>query len=89
MTKWKAKVVIFILAVVAASATGVAIKQRNTIARQYDTAVFNQVLAAADQRQLSDPSLSAQLAMVAHRLRPNDKHAHGCSRPKMPRWQRN
>src|SRR5262249_17325080 len=35
-------------------------------------AVFNQVLAAADARQLSDPSLSAQLAMVAHHLRPND-----------------
>jgi len=46
-------------------------RQRSAIARQYDTAVFNQVLGAADQRQLNDPSLSAQLSMVAHHLRPN------------------
>jgi WD40 repeat protein len=70
-TKWGATVVVFILAIVAASAAGVAIKQRNTISRQYNTAVFNQVLAASDARQLSDPSVSAQLSMVAHRLRPN------------------
>jgi WD40 repeat protein/energy-coupling factor transporter ATP-binding protein EcfA2 len=70
-TKWGATVVVIILAVAAASAAGVAIKQRNTISRQYNTAVFNQVLGAADQRQLSDPSLSAQLLMVAHHLRPN------------------
>jgi hypothetical protein len=29
--------------------------------------------AAADQRQLNDPSLSAQLALVAHHLRPNNQ----------------
>jgi WD40 repeat protein len=72
-------VIVSILAVVATLAAGVAFWQRNamsrqrsTIARQYDTAVFNQVLAAADARQLSDPSLSAQLSLVAHHLRPND-----------------
>jgi WD40 repeat protein/energy-coupling factor transporter ATP-binding protein EcfA2 len=72
-------VVVSILALVCALTAGVAFwqrsamsRQRSTIARQYDTAVFNQVLAAADARQLSDPSLSAQLAMAAHRLRPND-----------------
>jgi WD40 repeat protein len=68
-----AVVVVFILAVAFALAAGVAIWQRNATTRQYKTAVFNQVLAAADQRQLSDPSLSAQLAMVAHQLRPNDQ----------------
>jgi WD40 repeat protein len=67
-----ATVVVVILAVIAASAAGVAIKQRIAISRQYNTAVFNQVLAAADARQLSDPSLSARLVMVAHQLRPND-----------------
>jgi WD40 repeat protein len=79
-TKRGAAVIVTILAVVATLAAGVAFWQRNamshqrsTIARQYDTAVFNQVLAAADARQLSDPSLSAQLTMVAHRLRPNDQ----------------
>jgi WD40 repeat protein len=72
-TRWGATVVVFILAVVAASAAGVAIKQRNTISRQYKEAVFNQVVAAADARQLSDPSLSAQLSMIAHHLRPNNQ----------------
>jgi WD40 repeat protein len=72
-------VVVSVLAVICALAAGVAFwqrsamsRQRNTISRQYDTAVFNQVLAAADARQLTDPSLSAQLSLVAHHLRPND-----------------
>jgi WD40 repeat protein len=79
-TKWGAIVVVFILAVACALTAGVAFWQRNAIAsqrnaisRQYDTAVFNQVLAVADSRQLSDPSLSAQLSMVAHHLRPNNQ----------------
>jgi WD40 repeat protein len=74
-----ATVAVSVLAVICALTAGIAIWQRNAmshqrsaIAHQYDTAVFNQVLGAADQRQLSDPSLSAQLSMVAHRLRPND-----------------
>jgi WD40 repeat protein len=71
-TKWGAIVVVSVLAVIAALAAGVAFWQRNTITRQYKEAVFNQVLAASDVRQLSDPSLSAQLVMVAHHLRPND-----------------
>jgi WD40 repeat protein len=71
-TKWGAIVVVSILALVCASVAGFAVRQRSAISRQYDTAVFNQVLGAADARQLSDPSLSAQLALVAHHLRPND-----------------
>jgi WD40 repeat protein len=67
-----ATVAVSILAIVATLAAGVAFWQRNTISRQRNTAVFNQVLAAADARQLNDPSLSAQLTMVAHHLRPND-----------------
>jgi WD40 repeat protein len=80
--KQGATVVVSVLAIVATLAAGIAIwqrnamsHQRNTISRQYNTAVFNQVLAAADARQLSDPSLSAQLSMVAHHLRPNDGQA--------------
>jgi WD40 repeat protein len=72
-TVWGAAVLVVILAVVSASIAVVAVRQRIAISRQYDTAVFNQVLAAADQRQLSDPSLSAQLLMVAHQLRLNDR----------------
>ncbi|MEU8587105.1 hypothetical protein AB0C59_08890 [Streptomyces sp. NPDC048664] len=41
--------------------------------RQRDDAVFAQVLAEADRAQYTDPSLSAQLDLVAHRLRPDDQ----------------
>ncbi|MET9526614.1 nSTAND1 domain-containing NTPase [Streptomyces coeruleorubidus] len=57
-----------VLAVLAAGAAVVAWKQR-------DDAVFQQVLAQADRVQDTDPSLSAQLDLVAHRLRPDDKGA--------------
>jgi WD40 repeat protein len=70
--KQGATVAVSILAIVATLAAGFAFWQRNTISRQRNTAVFNQILAAADARQLNDPSLSAQLALVAHHLRPND-----------------
>jgi WD40 repeat protein len=72
-TKQGAAVLVIILAVVATSAAVVALRQRSTMSRQYKEAVFNQVLGAADARQLNDPSLSAQLSMVAHQLRPNDQ----------------
>ncbi|WP_330317187.1 hypothetical protein [Streptomyces platensis] len=43
------------------------------IARQQrDDTVFEQVLAQADRAQYTDPSLSAQLDLVAHGLRPDD-----------------
>jgi WD40 repeat protein len=71
-TKRGATVAVSVLAIICALAAGIAIWQRNTISHQRNTAVFNQILAAADARQLNDPSLSAQLALVAHRLRPND-----------------
>ncbi|MEV5987346.1 hypothetical protein AB0L85_20340 [Streptomyces sp. NPDC052051] len=45
--------------------------------RQRDDAVFEQVLAEADRVRDTDPSLSAQLDLVAHRLRPHDKGASG------------
>jgi WD40 repeat protein len=35
--------------------------------------VYAQVLAEADRFQYTDPSLSAQLDLVAHRLRPDDE----------------
>ncbi|MCZ1017128.1 hypothetical protein [Streptomyces noursei] len=41
--------------------------------QQRDDTVFQQVLAEADRAQYADPSLSAQLDLVAHRLRPGDK----------------
>ncbi|MFE0256064.1 AAA family ATPase [Streptomyces sp. NPDC059010] len=56
------------LAMVAVGAAVVAFQQR-------DEAVFAQVLAEADRVQHTDPSLSAQLDLVAHRLRPGDEGA--------------
>ena len=54
-----------VLTLVAVGAAVVAWKQR-------DDAVFAQVVAEADRVQYTDPSLSAQLDLVAHRLRPDD-----------------
>lgn len=56
------------LAMVAVGAAVVAWQQRND-------AMFAQVLAEADRFQYADPSLSAQLDLVAHRLRPDDEDA--------------
>lgn len=42
-----------------------------------DDANFANVLAQADRLQASDPSLAAQLDLVAHRMRPNDNEVAG------------
>ncbi|WP_116201542.1 AAA family ATPase [Amycolatopsis circi] len=60
-----AAVVVF--ALVAASTAVVAIRQR-------DEAQFLQVVSEADRLQASDPSLAAQLDLVAHQLRPDDQN---------------
>ncbi|MFI9828333.1 hypothetical protein ACIHIX_11650 [Streptomyces sp. NPDC051913] len=56
------------LTLVAVCAAVIAWKQR-------DDAVFEQVVAEADRFEDTDPSLSAQLALVAHRLRGGDEGA--------------
>ncbi|WMD09811.1 hypothetical protein [Streptomyces sp. FXY-T5] len=58
-----------VLAILAAGSAVVAWKQR-------DEAVFEQVLAQSDRVQDTDPSLSAQLDLVAHGLRPDDQGAN-------------
>ncbi|MFJ4523777.1 AAA family ATPase [Streptomyces sp. NPDC088810] len=55
-----------VLALLAAGSAVIASKQR-------DDAVFAQVLAEADRVQHTDPSLAAQLDLVAHQLRPGDE----------------
>ncbi|KOG43302.1 hypothetical protein AQJ84_15305 [Streptomyces resistomycificus] len=55
-----------VLALVAVGAALIAWQQRND-------AVFEQVVAEADRVQYTDPSLSAQLDLVAHDLRPDDE----------------
>ncbi|MGV9449793.1 nSTAND1 domain-containing NTPase [Streptomyces sp. NPDC003635] len=57
---------LMVLALVAVGSAVVAWQQRND-------AVFEQVVAEADRVQYTDPSLSAQLDLVAHRLRPGDE----------------
>ncbi|MEV7627749.1 AAA family ATPase [Actinoplanes sp. NPDC089786] len=44
--------------------------------RQRDEAVFRQVLSEADRLQATDQSLSAQLNLVAHRLRRDDRDVY-------------
>ncbi|MGW4728915.1 nSTAND1 domain-containing NTPase [Streptomyces shenzhenensis] len=58
-----------VLAILAGGSAVIAWKQRND-------AVFEQVVAEADRVQYTDPSLSAQLDLVAHRLRPDDEGAN-------------
>jgi WD40 repeat protein len=48
-----------------------------TATAQRDHARFLEVLAQAQQENASDPALSAQLNLVAHRMRPDDPQAIG------------
>ncbi|GAB7032003.1 hypothetical protein JCM4914_34640 [Streptomyces platensis subsp. malvinus] len=59
---------VVVMAMLAVGAAVVAWQQR-------DDSVFQQVLTEADRAQYTDPSLSAQLDLVAHRLRPHDEGA--------------
>ncbi|MPY98546.1 MAG: hypothetical protein GEU97_11215 [Actinophytocola sp.] len=55
-----------VFALIAAGAAAVAVNER-------DDAEFRQLLAEADNLATDDPSLSAQLSLVAHRMRPQHK----------------
>ncbi|AYM41824.1 WD40 repeat domain-containing protein [Mycobacteroides chelonae] len=62
-----------VLTVVASIAAVIAARSRGAIGRQYADALFRQVLSVADQRVVNDPALSAQLMLVARRMRPDDQ----------------
>jgi WD40 repeat protein/energy-coupling factor transporter ATP-binding protein EcfA2 len=64
-TRRAAVALVCVLAVVAGIAAVVALQERND-------AEFRQVVAEADRLQEIDPSLSAQLDLVAHHMRPDD-----------------
>ncbi|MFJ9563454.1 AAA family ATPase [Streptomyces fuscichromogenes] len=68
-TVWLSRAAVSALVVLAVLAAGSAVIAR----QQRDDAVFEQVVAEADRFQYSDPSLSAQLDLVAHGLRPDDE----------------
>ncbi|MFD9892343.1 AAA family ATPase [Amycolatopsis sp. NPDC059027] len=65
-TRRAAVALVAVFALIAASTAVVALRQR-------DDAEFGQLVAEADRVADTDPSLSAQLALVAHRLRPDDQ----------------
>ncbi|MCX4095126.1 NACHT and WD repeat domain-containing protein [Nocardia sp. alder85J] len=63
---------LILLTVVSMILAGVAFVQNHNASRDRDAAVFKSVLAEADRLEASDPSLSAQLVLVAARMRPRD-----------------
>ena len=65
-----AAVVVF--AVLATAAAALAVQQRASAVSQRDNAIFAQVVSEADRMAGSDPSLAAQLDLVAYRMRPGD-----------------
>ncbi|WP_371791260.1 AAA family ATPase [Streptomyces sp. NBC_01471] len=68
-TVWISRSAVSALVVLAMLAVGSAVLAW----QQRDDAVFEQVVAEADRAQYTDPSLAAQLDLVAHRLRPDDE----------------
>ncbi|MEU0880831.1 hypothetical protein ABZ345_19685 [Lentzea sp. NPDC005914] len=61
-----AVVLVSVFALIAAGAAVIAVQQRND-------AQYSQVVAEADRLATSDPSLSAQFLLAAHRMRPDDQ----------------
>ncbi|MEV0766588.1 hypothetical protein [Nocardia sp. NPDC050435] len=61
-----------LLTVLALALAGVAFVQNGNVEKQRDNAIFNAVLAESDRLETIDPSLSAQLVLVADKLRPGD-----------------
>ncbi|MCE7010947.1 hypothetical protein LWC34_50315 [Kibdelosporangium philippinense] len=68
-TRRVAVTLVCVLAIVAVVAAAIAITERND-------AEFRRILAEADRLAEADPSLSAQLNLVAHRIRPDDQEVY-------------
>ncbi|MBB5857471.1 hypothetical protein ACFQ05_31680 [Amycolatopsis umgeniensis] len=67
--------VLTVLTVVASTAALLFLRQQSEAVHQRDLAIYNRVLTEADQLRGTDVSLSAQLDLVAHRLRPGEETA--------------
>ena len=65
------------LTLIASAAAAVAFQQRSTAQFERDNAVFSQVTAEAALVRGAQPSLAAQLDLVAHRLKPGDPAVYG------------
>ncbi|MFF5183775.1 hypothetical protein ACFY30_08295 [Streptomyces sp. NPDC000345] len=59
-----------VLTVLAALSAVIAFQQRNTAQHERNTAILGEIIAKADQIRESDPSLAAQLDLVANRMEP-------------------
>ncbi|WP_159049475.1 WD40 repeat domain-containing protein [Streptomyces sp. NRRL WC-3618] len=59
-----------VLALLAALSAVLAFHQRNTAQQERNTAILGQIRAQADLTRATDPSLAAQLDLVAHRMSP-------------------
>ncbi|MFJ5288570.1 hypothetical protein [Streptomyces sp. NPDC088348] len=66
-------VVLAMLVLATSGAAVVAFRQQDEALHQRDLAVYNRVVSEADQLHTKDASLSAQLALVAHRMSPGDE----------------
>lgn len=60
------------LAVLAAVSAVLALHQRDTAQQERNTAILGRIRAEAEQLRATDPSLAAQLDLVAHRMSPAD-----------------
>ncbi|MGH3470069.1 MAG: WD40 repeat domain-containing protein, partial [Thermocrispum sp.] len=72
-TRWLRRAgvaLVCVLALIAVTAAAIAIDQR-------DEAEFQQIVTESDTLRATDPSLSAQVALVAHRERPADTEVNG------------
>ncbi|WP_217546552.1 WD40 repeat domain-containing protein [Streptomyces sp. GbtcB6] len=61
-----------VLAVLVAVSAGIALKQSVTAERERNTAIVGEIRSKADQLRTADPSLAAQLDLVAHRMNPGE-----------------
>ncbi|GGM18017.1 hypothetical protein GCM10010129_72770 [Streptomyces fumigatiscleroticus] len=73
LARRSAMVVLTVLALLATGAAVVAFQQRSAARSERDTAIFHQVTTHADRLQSLNPSLAAQLALTAYRMRKSDR----------------
>ncbi|MFE5021772.1 hypothetical protein ACFRAO_00195 [Streptomyces sp. NPDC056656] len=73
-SRWRAVIgsTLTIISLLATTAAVMAFQQQHEAVRQRDTVIYNQILANADRLHDTDMSLSAQLSLVAHRMRPGE-----------------
>jgi WD domain, G-beta repeat len=69
-------IMLSVLALVASVAAVVASQQSAFAEQQRNTAIFNRIVAKADQLRSTDVSLAAQLDLTAYRMRPKNSELY-------------